>query len=138
MRFRVVTAALLLAGCGSGGTTGTNYSDAPPVAEIVATPTAAPSATPDAAQGEDAATDAADNAATDPASGLPADVAAYVQKRDRCDHWRGEEASDAARKREIDDAIARECTGLGDTLTQLRDRYASDEKVRDALGDDTE
>ncbi len=37
---------LLLAACGGGGTTGTNYSEAPPVAEIVATPSPKPSATP--------------------------------------------------------------------------------------------
>ncbi|MDF7774404.1 hypothetical protein P1X14_04025 [Sphingomonas sp. AOB5] len=35
--------ALLLASCGGSGTTGTNYSDPPPMAEIVATPTPAPS-----------------------------------------------------------------------------------------------
>lgn len=37
---------MMLAACGGGGTTGTNYSDKPPVAEIVATPAPRPSATP--------------------------------------------------------------------------------------------
>ncbi|PXA99577.1 hypothetical protein DMC47_02635 [Nostoc sp. 3335mG] len=39
---------LLLAACGGSGTTGTNYSDPPPIAEIVATPspTPTPSASP--------------------------------------------------------------------------------------------
>jgi hypothetical protein len=37
---------LVLSACGGGGTTGTNYSDAPPVAEIVATPSPRPSETP--------------------------------------------------------------------------------------------
>ncbi len=37
---------MMLAACGGGGTTGTNYSDAPPVAEIVATPAPRASETP--------------------------------------------------------------------------------------------
>lgn len=45
MRFMVLGAGLLLAACG-GGTTGTNYSDPPPMATIVATPSPTPSATP--------------------------------------------------------------------------------------------
>ena len=46
MRLLVLGALLALGGCGGGGTTGTNYSDAPPMAEIVATPTPKPSETP--------------------------------------------------------------------------------------------
>jgi hypothetical protein len=34
----------MLTGCGGGGTAGTNYSDPPPMAEIVATPAPTPSA----------------------------------------------------------------------------------------------
>lgn len=36
MRRIAVAGLVLLAGCGGGGTTGTNYSEPPPVAEIVA------------------------------------------------------------------------------------------------------
>jgi hypothetical protein len=46
MRLLVLGAVLALGGCGGGGTTGTNYSDAPPMAEIVGTPTPKPSASP--------------------------------------------------------------------------------------------
>jgi hypothetical protein len=38
MRKLVLGGLLVLTGCGGGGTTGTNYSDPPPMAEIVATP----------------------------------------------------------------------------------------------------
>lgn len=44
MRVLVVAGLGLLSGCGGGGTTGTNYSDPPPMAEIVATPS--PKASP--------------------------------------------------------------------------------------------
>lgn len=44
MRVLVLAGLGLLSGCGGGGTTGTNYSDPPPMAEIVATPS--PKATP--------------------------------------------------------------------------------------------
>ena len=45
MRLLAVAGLIVLGGCG-GGTTGTNYSDPPPMAEIVATPMPSPSATP--------------------------------------------------------------------------------------------
>jgi len=47
MRGLVLGGLLILAGCGGGGTTGTNYSDPPPMAEIVATPSPRPSETPE-------------------------------------------------------------------------------------------
>ncbi len=52
MRLLILGALLALGGCGGGGTTGTNYSDAPPMAEIVGTPTPKPSetATPEATE----------------------------------------------------------------------------------------
>lgn len=46
MRFLVLGGVLLLAGCG-GGTTATNYSEPPPMATIVSTPS--PTPTPSAA-----------------------------------------------------------------------------------------
>jgi len=50
MRVVVLGGLLMLAGCGGGGTVGTNYSQEPPMAKIVATPTPTPSASPSAAQ----------------------------------------------------------------------------------------
>ncbi|NYT39381.1 hypothetical protein HZY97_01305 [Sphingomonas sp. R-74633] len=54
MRVLVLGGLLILGGCGGGSTTGTNYSDPPPMAEIVATPspkatepTPEPTPTPD-------------------------------------------------------------------------------------------
>ena len=45
MRFGVLGALIVLGGCGGGGTSGTNYSDPPPEAEIVATPSPRPAPT---------------------------------------------------------------------------------------------
>ncbi len=44
MRMLVLAGLVMLGGCGGGGTAGTNYSDTPPMAEIVATPS--PRSTP--------------------------------------------------------------------------------------------
>lgn len=49
MRLLLVGGLLALASCGDGGTTGTNYSDPPPMAEIVATPSPKASETPEEA-----------------------------------------------------------------------------------------
>ncbi|TGX52147.1 hypothetical protein E5A73_15170 [Sphingomonas gei] len=75
MRLLVLGAMLALGGCGGGGTTGTNYSDAPPMAEIVGTPTPKPSETPtpeaeavDNAIVESAAVDENAAAAAEPAN----------------------------------------------------------------------
>jgi len=46
MRLLMLAGLVALSGCGGGGTTGVNYSDEPPMAEIVATPSPSPSVTP--------------------------------------------------------------------------------------------
>ncbi|MES2444534.1 MAG: hypothetical protein V4574_17040 [Pseudomonadota bacterium] len=60
MRVVLVAGLLMLSGCGGGTTTGTNYSEPPPMATIVATPT--PTATPSATPEPDIEPVAADNA----------------------------------------------------------------------------
>jgi hypothetical protein len=66
MRMLVLSGLVLLGGCGGGGTTGTNYSDPPPMATIVATPSPEPSATPEAVTNDETpAVDNADEAGND-------------------------------------------------------------------------
>lgn len=55
MRVLVLGGLVILGGCGGSGTTGTNYSDPPPMATIVATPSPEASATPEEAAAPDAA-----------------------------------------------------------------------------------
>lgn len=45
MRYLIVAGLVMLGGCG-GGTSSTNYSDPPPMAEIVASPSPRATATP--------------------------------------------------------------------------------------------
>ena len=55
----------------------------------------------------------------------PAPVRAFVERRDGCDHWGGEEAYDAARGREIDAAWRKlRCDRVPADEKLLRRRYA--------------
>lgn len=60
------------------------------------------------------------------ARGLPADVAAFIERRDSCDHFRGEEPYDAERAAHIKAALAASCTGTDRELAALRRKYAAD------------
>ena len=65
---------------------------------------------------------------------IPADAAAYVERRIACDHWAGEEPYDAARARQIAAAAKRlRCNNIDADETRLRRRYARDPDVLKAL-----
>jgi hypothetical protein len=64
---------------------------------------------------------------------LPPDVRAFIARRGSCEHWLGEEPYDAARRREIDRAVAADCTGADRTLKQLRVKYRGHRRVLNAL-----
>jgi len=58
------------------------------------------------------------------AAAIPRDVANYVDRREGCNHWAGEEGYDAARRTEINKAIADlKCTALDRDERVLRHRY---------------
>lgn len=60
---------------------------------------------------------------------LPPDVTAYVARRDRCDHWRGEASDDPGRAAEIAQAVMRECRGSDPALARLLRRYSGNRPV---------
>lgn len=60
---------------------------------------------------------------------LPPDVMAYVTRRDRCDHWRGEASGDPRRAAEIQRAVTHECRGSDAGLARLLRRHARDKAV---------
>jgi hypothetical protein len=65
MRVLVLGGLIMLGGCGGGGTTGTNYSDPPPMAEIVGTPSPKASATPIEPEADPVVADNAEDAVAD-------------------------------------------------------------------------
>jgi hypothetical protein len=67
---------------------------------------------------------------------LPADVAAFVEERQQCDHFRGEDAYDEARAKEINAALDRYCTGTDARLAKLKAKYSKGPAaVATALGE---
>jgi hypothetical protein len=62
---------------------------------------------------------------------MPQDVRAFVARQDVCTHFAGEEPYDAARRRELEKAIAEYCDGNEATWAALRARYRGD-PARDA------
>lgn len=136
----MVAPVLALLACGSAPDNGTaaeklTSSDAPsspalatPAAgtgsacKMVTAPDAEPSPTREAGD------------TTRPAS-LRADVVAFRQRRDECDHFRGEEPYDAERAAFLHAALARTCKGTDAELAGLRKRYARDRAALRALVD---
>jgi hypothetical protein len=132
MRVTGVAVIMLLAGCGGGGgTTGTNYSDPPPMAELVANSSASPSATPSPSPTPSASPEKM--TMVDPDTGLPADVAAFQTRRALCDRWRGEDSTDAERKREIADSVTEHCKGTDAELARLKEAHAGEIDVQRIL-----
>ena len=66
---------------------------------------------------------------------LPPDVGRFIERRDACDHFRGEVADppDRGRMQELAEGFARFCTGTDNELAGLRQRYASDAGVMSRL-----
>lgn len=70
---------------------------------------------------------------------LPSDVQAFVERRDGCEHFRGEpwDAGDdpevRSRREFIFDSIARLCTGTDKALAKLRRKYRNNPGVLERL-----
>ncbi|MFC7288007.1 hypothetical protein ACFQPC_08170 [Herminiimonas glaciei] len=66
---------------------------------------------------------------------LPADVARFVEKRDGCDHFRGEEAYDEERRQFLLKNMNKLCRGTDARLLQLKKKYAGRPAVIGKLND---
>ena len=66
---------------------------------------------------------------------MPAEVQAFIEARDECDHWRGEEPYDDDRAREITNAINNTCNGSDRKLAGLRQKYQDQPHIMQALAD---
>ncbi len=60
------------------------------------------------------------------ATGMPADVQAFMIRHQGCLHWMGEPGEHPARIREINRMVGRLCPGIDARARQLRARYAAD------------
>lgn len=67
------------------------------------------------------------------AAPFPREVTEFMIARDGCDHFRGEEPTDAERRAYIDENVAELCKGTDARLAMLRRRYAEDPAVVAAL-----
>lgn len=86
-----------------------------------------------------AATPAAMPAASIPSAAVagtaPAEVSAYRAERDKCDHFRGEDATDPERRAEIRRQLDKWCKGTDARLAELRRKYAGQPAVLATLRD---
>jgi hypothetical protein len=70
---------------------------------------------------------------------LPHEVRAFIERREGCDHFRGEpvpepeDDPEGARRKQIESALAKLCTGTDAELARLRARYRHDAMVTAAL-----
>lgn len=67
------------------------------------------------------------------ASAIPLEVDKFREKRDMCDHFRGEDPSNAKRAAELAAEMEKTCRGTDQALAELRNKYASNSMVITAL-----
>lgn len=70
---------------------------------------------------------------------LPVAARDYIVRRNTCEHFRGEEPYDEARRREIDAAVETYCRGLDAQAARLRHRHRDRPailRMLDAYGED--
>ena len=66
---------------------------------------------------------------------MPPDVARFVERRDLCDHFRGEEPYDAERRKFLEESMRQFCTGTDSQLKALKSKYKAEPKVLSKLNE---
>lgn len=69
------------------------------------------------------------------ASASPAEVDAFIERRQACDHWRGERGYDDGRQDEINRAVCLTCPGTDDQLARLKAKYKARPDIVAKLND---
>lgn len=69
----------------------------------------------------------------EPPQSLPADVAAFVEQRDGCDHFRGEEPYDEERRAFLEQNMRELCTGTDMALARLKKKHEKSGSVMSVL-----
>ena len=68
-------------------------------------------------------------------SALPADVARFVEQRDGCDHFRGEDPYDAERAKFLKERTRELCAGTDRRLKVLKEKYKTNPQVLSKLNE---
>lgn len=66
---------------------------------------------------------------------MPTDVARFIEKRDGCDHFRGEEPYDAERREFLLKNMNKLCKGTDRQLARLKKKYAQQPAIMEKLSD---
>lgn len=66
---------------------------------------------------------------------FPADVERFIERRDACDHFRGEEAYDAGRRKFLEEQTLKLCVGTDRRLADLKMKYGNDKAVMGKLSE---
>ncbi len=69
----------------------------------------------------------------EPQQDLPSDVSAFVEKRDLCDHFRGEEPYDEERREFLIKNIIKLCTGTDKELANLKEKYKDNNTITEKM-----
>jgi hypothetical protein len=60
---------------------------------------------------------------------LPPDVSAFMEKRNLCDHFRGEDPYDEERRAFLEENITKFCTGTDVELAELKKKYLNNNSI---------
>ncbi len=63
----------------------------------------------------------------------PFDVEEFIDRREICDHFRGEEPYDADRAKFLAAQIKETCSGTDKELRELKQKYKNDDKIMQIL-----
>lgn len=66
---------------------------------------------------------------------LPEDVVRFIERRDACDHFRGEEAYDAKRREFLERQLLKLCVGSDKQLAELKKKYGNTKAVMAKLNE---
>jgi hypothetical protein len=64
---------------------------------------------------------------------LPNEVSSFLEERESCAHWRGEEGYNKERRAEIDWSICQSCPGTDSKPSVLRKKYRTDKVIMEKL-----
>jgi len=65
----------------------------------------------------------------------PADLARFIERRDACDHFRGEDPYDQERREFLNQKMTALCVGTDEELSRLKSKYRNDQRVVSKLNE---